>query len=200
MESILAAYALGAYSLTIGLVALLHVLEPEFDPSWRMPSEYALGRYGILMRVAFIAGGTAVISLGAALAPVASPATIGLCIVALGPIGAAFFDTDPVTTPRALFSRRGNIHSAVGSLYILGFPVAATIVGISAAGDASVGPLLALASLAPWAGLIWFIATTIRHAPADGRGSPDVPIGWPIRAAMLAYFGWVALAAVRVLV
>ena len=130
VESIFAAYAIGAYSLTIGLVALLHTLEPEFDPSWRMPSEYALGRYGILMRVAFIAGGTAVISLGVALAPAASPTNIGLCIVALGPIGAAFFDTDPVTTPRASYSRRGNIHSSVGSLYILGFPVAATIVGI----------------------------------------------------------------------
>ena len=200
MEPVLAGYALGAYTLTIGLVALLHVLEPEFDPSWRMPSEYALGRYGILMRVAFIAGGTAVISVGASLAPVASPVNIVLCIVALGPVGAAFFDTDPVTTPRTSYGRRGNIHAGVGSLYILGFPVAATIVGISAAGDPSVGALLAFASLAPWAGLIWFIATTVRHTPADGRGSPDVPIGWPIRATMLAYYGWVVLAAVTVLV
>ncbi len=90
MESIFAAYALGASALTIGLVVLLHVLEPEFDPSWRMPSEYALGRYGMVMRVAFIAAGTAVISVGAALASVASPANIGLFIVALGPMGAAW--------------------------------------------------------------------------------------------------------------
>jgi hypothetical protein len=199
MESVLAAYALGAAALAVGLVALLHVLEPEFDPSWRMPSEYSLGRYGVLMRLAFIAGGTAVIGVGAALASVASPANIGLLVVALGPIGAAFIDTDPVTTPRASFSTKGNIHGALGSLFILGFPIVATIVGIGAAGDASVGPRLALAAVAPWAGLIWFIATTLRHAPADGRGSPAVPIGWPIRVTMLAYFGWVALAAVTVL-
>jgi hypothetical protein len=200
MESVFAAYALGASALTIGLGVLLHVLEPEFDPSWRMPSEYALGRYGILMRLTFIAGSTAVIAVGAALAPVASPANIGLYIVALGPLGAAFVDTDPVTTPRASYSTRGNVHAALGSLFILGFPIVAIIAGISAAGAASVGPRLAMASVAPWATLIWFLATTLRHAPADGRGSPDVPIGWPIRATMLAYFGWVALAAVTVLV
>jgi hypothetical protein len=200
MESVFAGYALGATAVAVGLVVSLHFLEPQFDPSWRMPSEYALGRYGILMRLAFIAGSTAVIGVAAALTSVASPANIGLYIVALGPLGAAFVDTDPVTTPRASFSRRGNIHSALGSLFILGFPIAATIVGISAASDGSVGPLLAVASVAPWAGLIWFLATTLRHAPADGRGSPDVPIGWPIRATMLVYFGWVALAAITVLV
>ncbi len=200
MESVFAAYALGATALAVGLVVLLHVLEPEFDPSWRMPSEYSLGRYGVLMRLAFIAGGTAVIGVGAALASAASPANIGLFVVALGPLGAAFVDTDPITTPRASFSTKGNIHSALGSLFILGFPIVATIVGIIAAGDASVGPRLALAAVALWAGLIWFLATTLRHAPADGRGSPDVPIGWPIRVTMLAYFGWVALAAVTVLV
>jgi hypothetical protein len=200
MESVFAAYALGASALTVGLGVLLHVLEPEFDPSWRMPSEYALGRYGILMRLAFIAGSTSVMALGAALAPVASPANVGLFIVALGPLGASVVDTDPVTTPRRSYSRRGNVHAALGSLFILGFPIVATIVGISVSSDATVGWLLALASVAPWAGLIWFLATTLRHAPADGRGSPDVPIGWPIRVTMLAYLGWVALAAVTVLV
>jgi hypothetical protein len=28
------------------LLFSLHVLSPEFDPSWRMVSEYALGHYG----------------------------------------------------------------------------------------------------------------------------------------------------------
>ena len=30
----------------LGLLALLHVLEPEFAPSWRMISEYELGSVG----------------------------------------------------------------------------------------------------------------------------------------------------------
>jgi Protein of unknown function (DUF998) len=32
----------------------LHVLKPEMDPSWHMISEYALGRHGWIMRLAFI--------------------------------------------------------------------------------------------------------------------------------------------------
>lgn len=35
------------------LLAALHFLEPEFDPSWRFISEYELGRYGWAMRLAF---------------------------------------------------------------------------------------------------------------------------------------------------
>ena len=164
MQSVVSAYAITSMVLTVGLVALLHVLEPEFAPSWRMPSEYALGRYGVLMRMAFVVGGTGVMAAGVALAAVAAPASFGLCLVAIGPVGAAFFATDPITTPRTSFSRTGNLHSAFGSVFILGFPVVATIVGISAAGTPSIGPVLAVASLAPWAGLIWFMARTIRSS------------------------------------
>jgi hypothetical protein len=38
----------------VTVMVLLHVLEPEFDPSWRMLSEYSLGQYGPLMRVIFL--------------------------------------------------------------------------------------------------------------------------------------------------
>jgi hypothetical protein len=32
--------------LFVLLLASLHVLEPEFDPTWRFTSEYALGNFG----------------------------------------------------------------------------------------------------------------------------------------------------------
>src|SRR4051794_23923520 len=35
--------ALVAGAITGGLIAILHVLKPEYDPSWRMISEYSLG-------------------------------------------------------------------------------------------------------------------------------------------------------------
>ena len=42
-----AAYiAAGAAVATILLLGSLHVLSPEFAPSWRMVSEYAFGHYG----------------------------------------------------------------------------------------------------------------------------------------------------------
>lgn len=36
------------------LVALLHLLSPEFDPSWRMVSEYALGNFSWVLSIMFI--------------------------------------------------------------------------------------------------------------------------------------------------
>jgi hypothetical protein len=194
-----AIYSLAAVAVAVGLVVALHVVEPEFDPSWRMLSEYSLGRYGVLMRVAFLAGGTSVIAVAVALSGSAWPGSVGLVLAALGPLGAAFVDTDPVTTPRTQMSRRSNVHAGLGALFILGFPVAATVAGVVASGDPAVGQILAWASLVPWIGLAWFLAATIRHARPDGRGAPEVRIGWPNRMSMLTYLGWVALAAVLTL-
>lgn len=199
VSTVAAVYALGATALAAVLIALLHWLEPEFDPSWRMLSEYSLGRYGLLMRVAFLAMGTGVIAAAVALWQATGPWSLGLILVAIGPLGAAFIDTDPITTPRAQMSRRSNIHAALGSLFILGFPLAATVAGISAAGDPAVGPILAWASVVPWITLVWFIGTSVRHARPDAVGGPEVRIGWPNRVNILANLGWVALAAVMLL-
>jgi uncharacterized protein DUF998 len=194
-----AIYCLCAMALAVGLVVALHFLEPEFDPSWRMLSEYSLGRYGVLMRVAFLAMGTAVIAVAVALGSAPWPGTIGLVLVAIGPVGAAFIDTDPVTTPRAEVSKSSKVHAALGSLFILGFPAAATAAGICAAGEPTVDAILGWASIGPWAGLAWFIGASMRYARTGAQGGPDVRVGWPNRVSMLLYFAWVALAAILVL-
>lgn len=199
LTTVAAVYSLGASALSVGLIVSLHFLEPEFDPSWRMLSEYSLGRYGVLMRAAFLAMGTAVIAVAVALWGTAGVWSLGLLLVALGPLGAAFIDTDPITTPRAQMSRRSNVHSALGSLFILGFPLAATIAGISAASEPAVGSVLAWASIVPWITLLWFIGTSVRHARPDAVGGPEVRVGWPNRVNILADLGWVALAAVTLL-
>jgi Protein of unknown function (DUF998) len=199
LATVAATYSLVAIALAVALVVLLHVLEPEYDPSWRMLSEYSLGRYGPLMRFAFIAAGTGVMATAVALSGPAWPWSIGLVVVAVGPLVAAFVDTDPITTPRAAMSRRSNVHAAFGSLFILGFPLVATATGIGAIASPSVGPILALASVGPWIALAWFIWTSARHARPDVVGGPDIPIGWPNRASMIVYLGWLGLAAAMML-
>jgi len=52
-----------AASLFVVLLGLLHLLEPEFDPKWRLISEYELGNYGWLMRIAFYSLAAGCISL-----------------------------------------------------------------------------------------------------------------------------------------
>ena len=189
-----ACYSLGAVAVAVLLVIALHKLEPEFDPSWRMLSEYSLGKHGVLKRIAFIVGGTGIAACGAALWPPAGILAAGLPVVALGPIGAAFVDTDPITTPRPELTSRSKIHAGLGSLFILGFPVAATCAGIGAAMHSPAGPILAWAAIIPWAGLIWFLGATFRLGQPDAVGKPEVRIGWPNRFSMLAYLAWVALA------
>ena len=51
VEAQAAHIAAGAAVATILLLASLHVLSPEFAPSWRMVSEYAFGQYGWVLSV-----------------------------------------------------------------------------------------------------------------------------------------------------
>ena len=190
VETVLPVYTVIAVVVTILLVVALHYLEPEFQSSWRMLSEYSLGKYGIVMRIVFIIGASAVASAGVVLWTSIGWAAVGLILVALGPLGAAFVDTDPITTPLSEKSRNNTIHQAFGSLFILGFPIAATVAGIFS------GPLLAWASILPWSGLVWFMTATLRQAQPGGVGSPEVKIGWPNRFNMLAYLAWVVLAVI----
>ena len=62
VAEIAAVTALVAGGITVGLIVILHVLKPEYDPSWRMISEYSLGRHGWVMRLAFL---TMAVALGA---------------------------------------------------------------------------------------------------------------------------------------
>jgi hypothetical protein len=195
VAAIAAVTALVAGGITAGLIAILHVLEPEYDPSWRMISEYSLGRYGWVMRLAFVTMAISPAATCVALWPFGGAWTIGLAVVALGALGAAFIDADPIMTSRAQATRVGRTHTVMGALCLAGFPPAALLAGVGVA-DA-LGWTLAIASVIPFAGLMWFL---IAAAPARGEGgSPEIRIGWPDRFCLLAYLAWVVLAAVGVL-
>ncbi len=43
-----------AAAMFLVLLAALHFIKPELDPSWRVISEYALGDYGWIMMLAFL--------------------------------------------------------------------------------------------------------------------------------------------------
>ena len=166
-----------------------------------MLSEYSLGRYGSLMRIAFVAAASAVMAIAAALRGVSgSTVPFLLVIVAIGPLGRGVRrhrpDHDPAG-PAVEAATRSTRRS--GSLFILGFPAASTIVGIRISGEPTIGPILAWASLVAWVGLALFIGATIRYMRPGVMAGPTVQIGWPNRLNMLAYLAWVSLAAVTVL-
>src|SRR5437667_6899444 len=57
IEVIGARLSIGAAVTVLLLLASLHVLSPEFDPSFRMVSEYALGRDAWVLSLMFLAWG-----------------------------------------------------------------------------------------------------------------------------------------------
>ncbi|MFK4835598.1 DUF998 domain-containing protein [Microbacterium sp. ZW T2_14] len=195
VAAIAAVTAIVAGGVTAGLVAILHVLEPEYDPSWRMISEYSVGRYGWVMRLAFVTMAISPAATFVALWPFGGAWTIGLAAVALGALGAALIDADPIMTPRAQATRVGRAHTVLGTMLLAGFPPAALVAGVGVA--ISLGWMLAIAAVVPFAALVWFL---VAAAPAHGQGgSPEIRIGWPDRFCLLAYLSWVVLAAITVL-
>lgn len=190
------------------LLAVLHVLTPELDPSWRMISEYQLGRFGVLMQVAFVAFAAACAAMVVALRHTATSrgSRAGLALLALAAVGAAVGGlavTDPITATPDQLTTHGTVHGVGAMLGIPLFPLGATLVtrALSRRADhrAIRRVLWTLVALA-WLSLAGMAAgMALTFAVHDGRFGPAVPIGWPNRLLMVSYSGWLVAAAVPLL-
>ncbi len=181
------------------LLFLLHFLEPEFDPSWRMISEYELGAHGWLMRLAFFCWGGSVLALSVGLrASLRTRAGIigfgWLLVIAIAQVGAGIFVTDAITD--AAKSTTGNLHTICGVIVILTFPIAATLVARGLSSDPQWQgfrrPMNWLTFLV-WLGLIAYFGSIIVSNlanPTAGRVGPHVLQGWPNRAMVTIYSIW----------
>lgn len=85
--------AIVASAGTLLFLAILHVLSPEFDPAWRMVSEYANGSYASVLSAMFMAWAVSSWALAYALRSQVGKAGLGLLIAAgVGEAMAALFD------------------------------------------------------------------------------------------------------------
>jgi hypothetical protein len=208
VSSTAARLSFAAAATFVGLLASLHFIKPELDPSWRVISEYALGNYGWIMVIAFLSLAVSCVSLFVAIR--SQIRTLGgkiglafLLIAAAGLIIAAIFTTDPITASRDELTTHGNLHG-LGAALGTGFPIAAALIGWSLARNQAWSParrsLLWAAGLA-WMGFLVFALSMVVMFPDDGTFGPDVLIGWPNRFMMVAYTAWlivVAWQAIRV--
>lgn len=194
MISLIAAeVALISVSVFSILLITFHFLKPENDPSWRMISEYEIGRWGWLMRIAFFFWSVSCFALVVALFHhVSVIGEILLAIVAIGPLGAAFFATDPITTPEESQSTTSRLHTLFGAIFILGLPVAATVV------DWSLGGSFLLASLVVWLGLVVMVSALSRVGAKKIPFGPQAQIGWPNRFMVLTYVVWIIVVAAAI--
>jgi len=137
------------------LVGLLHVLRRDLAPGQHFISEYAIGRGGWVMRLAF---GCLTLACASCAVAVATPwAAVLFALCAFGAAGAGAFVTDPPGTPSRPWSP-GALHLVFSALVIPAFPAAAIVA--AAAGAASpvgrAGAALAWLAAASMAGFAAF--------------------------------------------
>jgi len=96
------------------ILAILHLIKSDIEPSWNFISEYQVGRFGWLMSVAFLSLGLSCVFLSLDLWKDLNLAgKIGLILLLLSAAGmfvAAIFKTDPLNTSPEFVSQSGKLH------------------------------------------------------------------------------------------
>ena len=196
---------------TLLLLASLHTLSPEFDPSFRMVSEYALGHYGWVLSLMFLAWGISSWALAVAIWSQVKTRVgkVGLWFLVIAGLGEAMASVFDVTHDPG--------HGIAGVLGIGGFPIAAVLLSLS------------LGRLPSWRGakslLLWvanlnwisvvllgvtLVLMTVQFAQVSGGHLPQhapthLPAGvlgldgWADRLIVLSNCLWVCVAAWQVM-
>ena len=199
--------AMGMTIITILLLATLHVLSPEFAPSWRMISEYAFGQYGWVLSLMFLFWALSTWACAISLWPQirTRPGKAGLYLLILAGIGEAMASVFDIRHPTG--------HGIAGLFGVLGFPAAALLLSASLGRSENWRGererLLWIANFS-WIAVVLLVATlivmTVQFAAANGGHLPQhapksLPPGvlaldgWADRLIVLVNCAWVFLAA-----
>lgn len=189
-----ARWSLAAAATALVLLAALHILSPEFDPSWRMVSEYALGDYGWVLALMFLTWALSCVSLFFAIK--SHIRTVG------GKIGLGFLLAAAVgMSMAAVFDARHDLHGLAAMIGMPSLPIAAMLTSTSLVRN------LAWSSARRWllgtANLTWislalmFAAVFFGLSQSGGEFGPNVLAGWPNRFLVVAYCVWLIAAAWR---
>ena len=192
---------------TILLLASLHLLSPEFDPSWRMVSEYASGHYDWVLSLMFLCWGMSswALAVGIWSQVQTKSGKVGLWFLVVAGIGEAMASVFDVTHATG--------HGIAGLLGVGGFPVAALLLSVSLgrteAWSSAKKALLWIANLS-WISVLLLAATlvlmTMQVAKANGGRLPrhapkSLPPGvlgldgWANRLIVASYCLWVFVVA-----
>jgi len=181
------------------LIALIFI-RPDLDPSWHTISEWAIGRHGWIMSVAFIISALSYAALWTMLKSQIRGLTgkIGitlLFICVIGTIGVGIFTTDPY--PPDFTITRTLLHTICGgsAMFLLPFSALAININLALKNKAWLPARKILQGTAglPLLALIGFIVhLSIFVMPlGENANGPGVQIGWPPRLLFLTYMIWV---------
>ena len=103
-------------------VVALHLLRPDYDPTMRAVSEFAVGPYGYFMTVAFFAIGLGMLALAFGISPVSPPSRsskAGRILVALCGAGVVVAGIFPTDVSDSITTTSGAIHQAASGFSFL---------------------------------------------------------------------------------
>jgi hypothetical protein len=191
-------WSFGACVAFIALLALLHIVKSEIDPSWNFISEYQIGRLGWLMHIAFFSLSLSCIFLSISLwKPLNFVGKIGiimLLISAAGMLIAAIFKTDPLNTPPEFVTQSGKLHQFGAMLDLIPFAALFITLSILKKMEWHINRLLLLSSLVLiWFGFIYFVVSMATQFPVDGKFGPNILLGWQNRIMIITQVLWLAI-------
>ena len=187
---VFARVAIGTSVAVLVLLAILHILSPEFNPAWRMVSEYANGKYAWVLSLLFFLWGVGSLALAYTLWP-HLPTTmgkIGLFFLIAAGIGEAM---------AAVFDINHKLHSLSAMIGIPSLAIAAMLISV------------ALVRTEPWsnartsllwtANLTWvsillmaiaFAVMMATYAHAGGAMSASAVVVTTLPKGVIALVGW----------
>ena len=169
------------------LLGALHILRQDLDPSWRFISEYELGDYGWMMRLAFFCLSVSCSSLGVAIFSQTRgiAGSLGLGLLVLAAFG--------MTLAGVFVPDRDNRLHEVGAM-LDHLPFAALLINWSLSRHefwADGRSLLRWTAGIPLLGLMIFVVSMGIMLPRNGgQPGPEVLVGWPNRVMILAHCAW----------
>ncbi len=186
----------------LSLLIALHFIESEFDPTWRLISEYEIGQFGWIMRLAFFCWGSGFLLLTISLWSTLETRSgkIGkwwMFIISIALFAAGIFATQPITD-----TVRGNIdqiHAVSGAIMIFTFPIVSILIAVNLSKQLSTKTerqLLFWITVLVWIGFIVFFSSIMiygQQVKIRAYG-PDVLIGLPNRFMVLTYTIWLIIA------
>jgi hypothetical membrane protein len=193
--------SIAASAAVLFLLAIVHALSPEFDPSWRMVSEYANGQYGWVLSLMFVSWAVSSWVLAYTIWPEVNTTAgkIGLIFLIAAGVGEAM---------GGLFDINHPLHGLASLVGIGSLPIAAMLISLSFARSETWSfakkTLLWTANLT-WisvllmaaAFIIMIVTFTWSGAPMPAEPPTTLPpgviafVGWANRFLIMVYCLWV---------
>jgi len=199
----LAAVAIAGIVTFVGLVALLHVVDPDRDPISITVSEYVLGPHGWLLTFAASAFGLGVLALTTAIAAILpSPRPrVGLTLLAvagLGMVVVGAFPTDPIDPTNPQFvTTAGSIHAVAGILAFTCIAIAAPLLNRRIMAATTTTALRRLAIVPPVGYAAFWLTGILDHQLGGLFGSRSAT-GLGERVMAAAFIVWLITAALSI--